>query len=309
MWDALRGRGRLTSTTELGPLKGTAMGAMIAAVLSRPAVVPPARPATVAPPPGAAGTDDAAVESALRDGIWFFQAFDGTVLAMIAVTLAADSGLDESTVRGSMFVLEGAAVAAIDGAQLDFTEMPKHANQRPVFVGRVQLEPGAAAVIRYAFTDASKRTMLVRSRSIRVPELGSGGFSVSSLVPAESFGPLADGVESVFAVGSETVVPRPGASFARGETLRLYLQVYGAQVDPERKAPRVDVEFVFRREDGKRSRRYGSPYRLRGAFGASLGLSIPIGDWPPGAYGVEVRLHDRVAGRAVTAEGKFTVTE
>jgi hypothetical protein len=176
-------------------------------------------------------------------------------------------------------------------------------------LGRAYLEPSASVRLRYALTDAARETMLVRSRTIEVPELGTGGFSVSSVVPAESFGPLPEGAAPPFAAGSEIVIPRPSATFARGETLRLYLQVYGAALDPVLARPRIDVTFRFFRDNGRRFVSHQQPLRLRGASGASMGLSLPIGDWPTGAYRVDVDLRDRVANRLVRAESSFHVTE
>lgn len=310
VFDAIRGR-LLAPSRYVGPPRAAFAGALIDAILARPTVEPPPRPPGLAPAPSPPPTVEGTVaSSALVDGAWFFQASDGSVLALVAVAVRPESGLDDASVRGSVFVVDGASVGPPETPE-PLALAPERASgpSRRLHVARVHLEPGVPARLRLAFTDAERRTMLVRTRRLDVPELGTGGFAASSIVPAESFGPLPDGLESVFAVGSEMVVPRPEAAFARGETLRLYLQVYGAVPDPATRIPRIDVSFRFFREEGRKLRRQGPPYRLRGASGASLGLSIPVGDWPVGAYRAEAELRDRVGGRVTRSETSFRITE
>jgi hypothetical protein len=174
-----------------------------------------------------------------------------------------------------------------------------------VFLGRVYLHAGRTYAVRYAVEDGSRGEIWVRNAVVSVPDL-SGGLSSSSIVPAERFGP-AGSAPGAFQVGSEEVVPKPASAFRRSELLRLYLQVYDAAIDPQNGAPRVDVVFRFYRTGSGIAKRYGKPFSVRGAAGASMGLALPIGDWPAGAYRVEVELHDRVGEQRTTAEGRFTI--
>jgi hypothetical protein len=110
-------------------------------------------------------------------------------------------------------------------------------------------------------------------------------------------------------VGSEEVAPKPGGSFRRGETLRIYFQVYGAARDPSSLRKRLDVDFVFEKAGSRRFRRHGEPTSVRGASGESMGLILPVQDWPPGDYRVEVDLVDRVSGAQTSTEGRFRVAD
>jgi len=177
----------------------------------------------------------------------------------------------------------------------------------PLFFGRVYLDAGRTYEARFAVQDTAQDAVVVRHATIGVPDLNAG-FSVSSLVPAERFGP-AGADAGTFQIGSEEVVPKPGAVFRRSELLKLYLQVYGAAVDPATSMPRVDVEYRFFRVVRGRAKKHGKPFSVRGAGGAAMGLALPIGDWPVGAYRVLVDLHDRVSGQRVSVERAFTVAE
>jgi hypothetical protein len=179
-------------------------------------------------------------------------------------------------------------------------------DDRLYFVGRVFLEPGTYEA-RIAVGDSLQRTLSVHSTRLAVPELGNGGFNTSSVVAAEAFGPLA-GRFSLFSVGSEEVVPRAGGVFRRGEPLRIYLQVYGAHPGPSGGAS-VDVTFHFERDVGHRFKKQGEARSLRGATGASIGLALPVDDWPTGRYRVRVDLVDRVVGARTTAEGEFFIAD
>jgi hypothetical protein len=150
-----------------------------------------------------------------------------------------------------------------------------------------------------------KDELFVKEAQIGVPDL-SDGLSTSSVVPAETFGPAGPDAGR-FRIGSEEVVPKAGGIFRRSELLRLYLQVYEAAIDPASSMPRVDVVFRFYRSVKDTWKRQAKPFSVRGATGASMGVALPIGDWPPGAYRVEVELHDRVVDARTTAEGRFSI--
>ena len=273
---------------------------------------PPALPeasSSIAPPsPGV---------HALEDATYFFRARDGTVLTLLTLELLAPrdgtglaaeglnptylgaASVEETGRRGEDLPETSARAVVLDAAQGPGKEGTAN------FFGRVYLEAGRTYAVRYAVKDGPHDEIFVRSALVGVPDL-SRGFSASSIVPAEQFGPAGPGAGK-FQVGSEEVVPKAGGVFRRSELLRLYLQVYDAAIGLETSMPRVDVVFRFYRlVDGAR-KRYGKPCSVRGAVGASMGLALPIGDWPTGLYRVVVELHDRVADERTTTEGSFSI--
>jgi hypothetical protein len=105
------------------------------------------------------------------------------------------------------------------------------------------------------------------------------------------------------------VVPKARGAFKRSELLRLYVQVYDAVVDRVTSEPRVDVEFRFYRLVNGRSKRQGKPHLVLGAAGTSVGLALPIGDWPTGSYRVVAELYDRSSAGRTSTEGWFSIVE
>ncbi len=254
---------------------------------------------------------------ALENAAYFFRAEDGTVLTLLALELlvrpdheaiVADPGAApylgavsfEETGRGG----ETLPDASVRRLTLDAAPGAGEGGHA-VFFGQVHLEAGRTYAARYAVEDGAREAIFVRNAQLGVPDL-STGFTASSIVPAEQFGPA--GPDSGrFQVGSEAVVPKAGGAFRRSELLRLYLQVYDAALDPSTAKARVDVVFRFYRSVKRSAKRFGKPFSVRGATGASMGLALPIGDWPAGSYLVSVELHDRVAERRTTAEGRFSI--
>jgi len=281
----------------------------------------PTRPAAsfMSPPPIAAEPG----EVEFTDDAYYFRAADGSVLALLALEVekgtVARGPVPSPAGTGSSVEPYGAVAWVTDewleaGAFLEPRvtvvrfERGRNLSRQggTLFGARAYLEPGSYEV-RYAVGGPDRLRM--RSRRLEVPDLGTDGFSASSVVPADHFGPATTATSSPFTVGSEEIVPRPGGIFHKGEPLRFYLQVYGATPDPESGESTIDVEFRFLRETRGRTRRHRRPLSIRGASGASMGLALPIGDWRPGDYRVVVDLHDRVSDARTTTEGAFHVVE
>ncbi len=261
-------------------------------------------------------------ESLMSEATYFFQSADRSVLVLLALEFrpaAGAPGSSDLAASPDAYVARAWVVDATGAVGGLGTTNPEEEIQLEVpegsaeghsvlFVGRAHLEPGSYA-LRLAVLDSLHRSLAVRSVDLEVPELGSGRFSASSVVPAERFGKVPDGKQSLFAVGSEEVVPRPDGRFRRGEPLRIYLQVYEAEADPLSGKPRVDVQFRFQRAARGVFKSFGKPLVVTGAEGASMGLALPVGNWPSGDYRVVVELHDRVSGARTETSGAFSLSD
>ena len=248
---------------------------------------------------------------ALKDATFFFRAKDGTILTLLMLEfLAARDGgpayvgavsVEETDRRGQG--LPGASSRTVPLAMASGS--PKQG--KATFFGRVYLQSGRSYSLRYLVKNGTDDEIFLKNALVGVPYL-NGGFSASSVVPAEQFGP-ANSDAGPFQVGSEEVVPKAGRVFRRSELLRLYFQVYDAAIDASTSQRRVDVVFRFYRQVKGSSKRQGKPHSVRGAAGASMGLALPIGDWPTGSYRVVVELHDRLAAARTSTEGSFSIVE
>jgi hypothetical protein len=294
------------------PMRRDLLAAIVlTACIGSPAAIPP-----LSADDRPAGTGVHSLENAT----FYFRAKDGSVLTLLMLELLnprdgadrAQQGELHPAYEGAASVVEsgrrgdelpGAPVRAVP---LEIAPGAAHAG-RATFFGRVYLQSGHNYSVRYVVNDEARDEIFVRNALLTVPYL-NGGFSASSVVPAEQFGPAVSG-HGIFQVGSEEVVPKPGGIFRRSDLLRLYLQVYDAVLDHETMTRRVDVEFRFYRAVNGSSKRYGKPFSVRGAAGPSMGLALPIGDWPAGPYRVVVDLHDRIAASRTTTEGTFSIID
>lgn len=289
-------------TPTRGQIRDVISSIVAPAASSRPAEDHPAPTGTSSPAPAA---EAAAPEAATKEVAYYFRAEDGSILTLLAVEvvepgegLVVGVTLEEHPERPR----EG--VSAHRARTLLLEPAPPPAGPGTYFA-KTYLNGGSSYGARFAVKDGRRDQILVRDRRLEVPDLS--GFAASSIVPAERFGPASAGADGRFVVGSEEVLPRPSGEFRRGELLRLYLQVYGAAIDPATSMPRVDVSFRFHTDAKARPRSLRSPLKLTGATGASMGLALPIGDWPEGAYRVDVDLKDRVGGVSASVSGTFRI--
>jgi GWxTD domain-containing protein len=270
---------------------------------------------TVEPTPGAhpnahgSGDDDGV--HALEAAAYFFRAQDGNVLTLLSLELLGTEPPPADAETAAAPYLGAVSIEPLGGSGPEQTVPlrlePGGTPRGPaLFSGEAYLEPGKTYTLRYAVKDGASDTILVRHTRLAVPDLNRG-LASSSIVPAERFGPAVPEEEARHRVGSESVVPKAGAIFKHGDLLRLYLQVYDAAIDPRTNMPRVDVVFRFYVEVKGALRRVREPFSVRGASGASLGLALPVGDWPAGLYRVSVDLKDRVGGERTAAEAKFRI--
>ena len=264
---------------------------------------------------------EADLDFTMNEEAFFFEAADGSVLALLALefrppAVVAPEGRPAAPAAAyearAWIVDESGGVGALETPE-PIDEVRMEAREGPgdgsvLFVGRVHLEAGSYG-LRFSVHDRAQGILAVRSVDLDVPELGSGRFTASSIVPADHFGPAREGTASLFAVGSEEVIPRPGGRFRRAEPLRLYLQVYGAASDPKSRKSRVDVKFRFLLKNRGGFKRHGKPLVIAGAEGASMGLALPVGDWPAGEYRVVVELHDRISGARAQRSGSFSLAD
>jgi len=286
---------------------------LLAALPQNLSATPPPRAAAPAAAPQTSATGGPASAGRLDVAPCYFRALDGTVLVFVTLAMRAEPA--PSTEDGASY-LAAASFEKLDRRGSPVADAAVHTTPltlvpgdgaSPAFFGRAYLESGKTYAARYALQDDRRGEILVKDDRLRVPDLKSG-LSVSSLVLAERFGPASEG-SGPYRVGSEEVVPRVGSSIRRSELLRLYLQVYGAAIDPARATPRVDVAFKFQQVVDGSPKTFGKPFLMREASGAAIGLALPVADWPLGPYRVRVELHDRVAGERVSVEGAFTIVE
>jgi GWxTD domain-containing protein len=149
-----------------------------------------------------------------------------------------------------------------------------------------------------------------------VPHLEDDTLGASSLI-------LADQIETVptksigtgqFVIGTRKVRPRMDGIFKRDEMLRIYLQLYNFDVDELTKKPDGTVEFEVTKNNKGTKEVIVPAYsedvsKLPG--GASqliLQRQLPLKDFAPGEYTVNIKVMDKKRNQTVTRSATFTIT-
>jgi GWxTD domain-containing protein len=162
--------------------------------------------------------------------------------------------------------------------------------------------------IRVAALDSKTGKGSAASYSIEMPDFNTGQFSVSDLLVLHDVqtGVKADpkGALDALTIGGTQIVPRFTRVFEKSETVDLLGFAYDAQVDAAGKTQIVSQFTVMK--DGKRLT--GSPEQ---AFDTPIAAPeagpVPLSDFVPGKYVVQLKVTDKLAGKVITKEATFEV--
>lgn len=139
-----------------------------------------------------------------------------------------------------------------------------------------------------------------------VPRYEEGKLSTSTLILATSIEPLAGRLPSgQFVLGSLKVHPNTTGEFKKSQSLGVYMQVYNVAIDQATLRPSVDIEYIISqngkdilrfKEDGKNGLSQINSQQI------TLARPIPLKDFKPGFYDVQVSIKDNVAGQSVVTD-------
>jgi GWxTD domain-containing protein len=169
------------------------------------------------------------------------------------------------------------------------------------------LNPGKYT-IGVAALDAKTGKGSAATYPVEMPNLASGQLSVSDLMVLHDVqtGVKADpkGALDAFLIGGTQIVPRFDRVFAKTETLDLLAFVYDGQLDPAGKA-QIASQFTVMK-DGKRftgsaEQEFDTPIATPEAG------PVPLTDFAPGKYLVQLKVTDKKAGKEVMKEATFEV--
>ncbi len=170
--------------------------------------------------------------------------------------------------------------------------------------GRIALDPGAYALTLIVADPTKIQTGVHRARiELAAPTDAlrlSDTVWATDLAPVE-YASLASYTEP-FHVGAFRIVPKLDSTYRRGESIRLFFEIYGATF-PARVTYRLEGE-----ENDGRWIGLGAPQSSE-QLAPGVAWELPTtARWPLGAYRVRVEVRD-AAERLVTTEVPFTLAE
>ena len=189
------------------------------------------------------------------------------------------------------------------------SDYPKHVQASTLYEQLVPLPPGIYRLTVVLKDVASGRAGLTNLRA-EVPPLQRGVLCASSLILADSLEsqPKIQDYARPYALGDTELRPNINHSFARGQTLRLYLQIHNLAFDANAHKPSLAVTYeilqgskvlLSKPEDIEVLNRAMAILTLRHGF-----LPKPL---VPGRYILRVKANDRISKHVMTASATFEV--
>jgi GWxTD domain-containing protein len=176
---------------------------------------------------------------------------------------------------------------------------------------QIPLRPGLYK-IDIVVKDMNSGNAGVVNHSLRVPRLPDEKLTLSSLI-------LADRVDSIpanqvgtgpFMLGSNKVRPSVNSEFVRSrdKDVNLWFQVYNLKLDEATKKPSATVEMVVTKNNQEVKRIVEQSSELANAASQmTIIRSLPLSDFEPGQYSVQVKVTDNLTKDVIASQDNFTV--
>ncbi|MCA1563776.1 MAG: hypothetical protein LC804_27200 [Acidobacteria bacterium] len=167
--------------------------------------------------------------------------------------------------------------------------------------------------------------MAVVKQEVSVPNFWSNELTTSSLILADNVEPVTEPPardqqnEHPYTLGTTKIVPAVDNKFSKKEELAIIFLVYNPSLSPEKK-PDVEVEYSFQQKttEGEKYFNRTEPQKfnaqtlppqfdLNAGHQLVVGQSVPLASFPEGDYRLDIKVTDKLAGKALTREVVFTV--
>jgi hypothetical protein len=166
----------------------------------------------------------------------------------------------------------------------------------------------------------------VLKQQVTVPDYWSTDLTSSPVILADTVNPLTapltqeQQVERPYVLGNMEVTPASDNSFTKKENLQMLFLVYNAQVNESGK-PDLAIEYRFNQKTGETEKFFNRTepqlfnaatlppqFDVRAGHQVVAGQEIPLASFPEGEYRLEIKVNDKVSGKTLTRDVRFTVT-
>jgi hypothetical protein len=166
----------------------------------------------------------------------------------------------------------------------------------------------------------------VLKQPVSVPDYHNGELATSSVILADRADPLQSPYTQEeqpahpYALGTLEIVPAADPKFAKTEELLIFVQIYNPNLTPEGK-PDLEVEYNFHQKAADGSEKYfnrtppqqfntktlPAEFDAKAGYQISAAQGIPLAIFPEGDYRLEIKITDKLSGKALKREAAFTV--
>jgi GWxTD domain-containing protein len=177
--------------------------------------------------------------------------------------------------------------------------------QKSAYEKNIVLPPGNYKVDLVVRDVNSGKTQVIKL-GFAVPKYEENKLSTSTMILASKIEPLNGRLPSgQFVRGSLKVMPNANVEFKQDQTLGIYMQVYNVGQDQATLRPSVDIEYLITqkgkeimriKEDGKNG------FSSINSTQMTLARLIPLKDFKPGFYDVQIIIKDNVLNQTLTTD-------
>jgi hypothetical protein len=199
-------------------------------------------------------------------------------------------------------------------AEFSDENFEKGKDQRSQFQKMISLTPGQRYKLDLVLKDVNSEKMGTRTIPLVVPKYEEGVLQTSSIILARSVKKAPENLDRLeqYILGDLKVVPMVHTEYLPGQNLIPYMQIYNVAIDQTDLKPVLEVRYTLKR-DGKVLSQVedlsGSTIQLFSGERVVLLSQIPLEDYTPGKYTLEISVLDVIANRSHTASTDFTVIE
>jgi hypothetical protein len=165
----------------------------------------------------------------------------------------------------------------------------------------------------------------VMKTQVTVPDFHNGELATSSIIVTDKVTDLTaplnaeESRERPFVFGAQEFTPAVDMSFAKGDELSIFFQLYNAGLDANGK-PDLTMEYSFHRKEEGVEKFFNktNPQTINGTnlppqfdpvkFPVPGGIAVPLTSFGPGEYRLEIKITDKAAKKELTHDVRFTVT-
>jgi hypothetical protein len=146
----------------------------------------------------------------------------------------------------------------------------------------------------------------VLKQGFTVPKYEEGKLATSTMILASKIEPLNGRLPSgQHVLGSLKVIPNATGEFKQNQTLGVYMQVYNVGIDQSTLRPSVDIEYVISQKSKEVTRIKEDGKSGLGSINSqqmTLARMVPLKDFKPGFYDIQVMIKDNVLNQTITTD-------
>jgi 5-hydroxyisourate hydrolase-like protein (transthyretin family) len=227
-----------------------------------------------------------------QDGV---HTFTGNVLIKITAVNGRVAGVAEESIK--VDIPDSLFKASLEGVRVHQKIM--------------SLRPGLYKM-DIVIKDINSGNVGVVNTRLQVPRIPDDRLQLSSLILAdlvEALPPSQVG-SGAFILGGNKVRPSVTAEFqrSRDKELKMWFQVYNLKLDEATKKPSATVEMVFTKNNQEMKKIVEESAEFSNAAAQmTIVKSLPLADFEPGQYSVQVKVTDNLTKDVIASKDNFTV--